>query len=165
MDMSKSVLLRFLASELIDVGGDDAKLEKLALTASRLATEIAKSPRKAVNFSLVALDPEAPAKDPVVDEVIAALSSLWPTYVNTFAGTPMTVIRAILLDALVVAAQTDDRVGIAFATSARNLLPLTPAGNESKIWIDVIREVEKRSMPARKPSGPLRTPSRSRHCI
>jgi hypothetical protein len=142
--MNKSVLLRFLSSRLIDVGGDDAKLEKLTQTAGHLATEIKNSPRKAVYFSLVALDPDAPTDDPVVHEVIAALREHWPTYVNTFAGTPMTVVRAILLDALVAAARSDDTVGIAFATSARNLLPLTPAGDEGKIWIDVIREVEQK---------------------
>ena len=66
----------------------------------------------------------------------------WPTYVNTFSGTPVAVIRAMLLDALVRAARDDDKVGVAFITSARNALPFMPAGGERAIWADVIGEIE-----------------------
>ena len=54
------------------------------------------------------------------------------------------MIRAMLLDALVQAAGDDDKVGVAFVTSARNALPFMEAGNERAIWADVVRDIERR---------------------
>ena len=56
----------------------------------------------------------------------------------------MAVIRAILLDALLVAAAEDDRVGVCFVASARNALPLLRAGNERNIWVEAVTQVERR---------------------
>jgi hypothetical protein len=140
--MSEDVLLRFLSNGLIDVGGDDAKLEKLRATAGDLAGALTKTPAKAAPFALVAFDPQAPASDPVVKETIEALKNRWATYVNTFSGTPIAVVRAILLDALAQAAAVDDRIGVAFVTSARNALPFMEVGEEKAIWVDVIGIVE-----------------------
>jgi GTPase-associated system helical domain len=140
--VSEDVLLRFLSNGLIDVGGDDAKLEKLQSTASDLAEALRKAPKKAASFSLIAFDPNAPAGDQVVKEVLEALKNRWATYVNTFAGTPVLVVRAILLDALAQAAASDDRIGVAFVTSARNALPFMEVGDEKTIWADIVAQVE-----------------------
>lgn len=142
--VSEDVLLRFLSNGLIDVGGDDAKLEKLRSTASDLAGSLKRSSSKAVAYALVACDPQAPADDPVVVEALAALKKRWVTYVNTFSGPPVAVIRAILLDALAQAAADDDLIGVAFVASARNALPLMEAGDERAIWADVVTEIEER---------------------
>lgn len=142
--VSNEILLRFLSAGLIDVGGDDAKLEKLRETATDLAAKLKKTPTKAIAFSLIAFDPSAPSNEPVIKEAVDALQNRWATYVNTFAGTPVSVIRAILLDALVQAAKEEDRVGVALVTSARNTLPFTKAGNEQAIWVDVVSEIEQR---------------------
>jgi urease accessory protein UreF len=140
--MGETVLLRFLGSGLVDVGGDDAKLGKLQATSTAIALVLKKAPSKVPNYSLVAFDSNAPSADPVVVEVLNALKGLWPTYVNTFASTPITVIRAIILDALVEAAREDERVAVAFSASARNILPFMETGNELSIWVDVVNEVE-----------------------
>lgn len=142
--MSEDVLLRFLGNGLIDVGGDDAKLEKLRLTASDLAGSLKKSSSKAVAYALVAFDPQVPADDPVVVEALAALQKRWATYVNTFSGPPVALVRAMLLDALAQAAAADDHIGVAFVASARNALPFMEAGAEQAIWADVVAEIEER---------------------
>lgn len=80
----------------------------------------------------------------MVQEALAALQNRWTTYRNTFAATPIAVIRAILLDALVNAAAEDDRVGVCFIASARNALPLLPVDNERDIWIGIVEQVERR---------------------
>lgn len=140
--MSSQIILRFLTAGLINVGGDDAKLEKLRETATDLAAMLKKTPSKAVPFALIAFDPEAPAEDPVIEEAVNALQRRWATYVNTFSGTPISVLRAVVLDALVQAASENDKVGVAFVTSARNVLPFMEAGNEEAIWADVIQDIE-----------------------
>lgn len=140
--MDDSVLVRFLNHGLINVGGDDTKLDKLSQAAKDLAGALKKAPSKAQGFSLIAFDPEAPEADPVIVEALAALQTRWTTYRNTFSSTPIAVIRALLLDALVVAAEDDDRIGVCFVASARNALPFMPADNERDIWADVVTRIE-----------------------
>ena len=140
--MDEAVLQRFLNNGLIDVGGDDTKLEKLSQAARDLAGTLKKTPAKALNYSLIAFDPEAPAGDPVVQEALEALQGRWATYRNTFSSTPVAVIRAMLLDALLIAASDDDRIGVCFVASARNALPLLHADNERAIWRDAVQRVE-----------------------
>lgn len=142
--MDDAILQGLLNKGLIDVGGDDAKLEKLLQAAKDLAGALKKNPSKAVSFSLIAFDPYAPEEDPVVQEALAALQNRWATYRNTFAATPITVIRGMLLDALVGAAAADDRVAVCFVASARNALPLMPVDNERAIWIGIVEGVERR---------------------
>ena len=141
--MEEVVLQRFLNNGLIDVGGDDAKLEKLSQAAKDLAGILKKAPSKALNYALIAFDPEAPEDDPVVQEAVVALQARWATYRNTFSATPVAVIRAMLLDALLIAAAEDDRVGVCFVASARNALPLLRADNERNIWADAVKKVER----------------------
>lgn len=142
--MTNNVLLRFLTRGLIDVGGDDAKLDRLRAAAADLAAALKNAPSKAIPFALIAFDPQAPAGDPVVKEALDILQQKWTTYVNTFSGTPVAVVRAMLLDALAQAAAEDDRIGAAFVASARNTLPLMEAGHEQEIWDELVREIEAR---------------------
>ncbi len=142
--MATDILIRFLNAGLINVGGDDAKLDRLKATAADLASSLKATPSKAARFALIAFDPEAPTEDPVIKEVVEALQNRWTTYVNTFSGTPVAVIRAMLLDALAQAADDDARVAVAFVTSARNALPFMEVGNELAIWADVVSNIEQR---------------------
>lgn len=140
--MSDSVLLRFLSGGLINVGGDDIKLKKLQETSQGVAEILKEHPSKVPNYSLIAFDPEAPPDDPVILEVLGILKEVWPTYVNTFASTPVQILRAIILDALVSSAEEDDRVAVAVAACARNVLPFMETGNEFSIWVDVVGKIE-----------------------
>jgi len=140
--MSETVLLRFLESGLVNVGGDDAKLGKLQATAAAVSAVLKKTPSKVPSYALIAFDPDAPATDPAVVEVLASLKEQWPTYVNTFASAPISVLRAIILDALVEAAREDDRVAVAVVANARNILQFMETGNESVIWVDVVNQIE-----------------------
>ena len=121
--VTDDVLLKFLKRRLINVGGDDDKLEHLRQTAADLAGILEETPAKACPFALVAFDPHVPATDPTVIEVEDALRKRWQTYVNTFSDTPVTVFRAMLLDALISACTRNDTVAAAFVASARNVLP------------------------------------------
>ena len=77
--MSDDVLLRFLRKGLIDVGGDDAKLQHLRQTAGDISGILKKAPTKASPFALVAFDPDVPATDPTITEVEDALRKRWAT--------------------------------------------------------------------------------------
>ena len=140
--MSDDVLLRFLSKSLIDVGGDDTKLGHLRQTAGDLSDILKKTPAKASPFALVAFDPAVLATDPTITEVADALRKRWETYVNTFADTPVTVFRAMLLDALTRACGENDSVAVAFVASARNVLPFMEVGGERDIWAEIVGEIE-----------------------
>ncbi|MGJ0639387.1 GTPase-associated system all-helical protein GASH [Xenorhabdus bovienii] len=140
--MSNQVLLGFLKVGLLDLNSDDTKLAKLQEAAGDLVGILKKAPGKTTPFSLIAFDPQAPVDDPVITEATAVLQKRWPTYINTFAGSPVTVIRAILLEAL-VQASGDEKVGLAFVSSARNVLPHIEAENEQSIWVDIVAAIEK----------------------
>ena len=140
--MSDDVLLRFVAKNLIDVGGDDTKLTSLRQAAGDLSGILKETPAKTLAFSLVAFDPEVPEEDPSVAEAADALRGRWETYVNTFASTPVVVCRAMLLDALIQASHDNEAVAIGFAASARNVLPFMEVGGEQEIWAEVVAEVE-----------------------
>ncbi|MCY4354369.1 MAG: GTPase-associated system all-helical protein GASH [Truepera sp.] len=142
--MNDDVLLKFLSKGLINVGGDDDKLEHLRQTAADLAGILEETPAKVCPFALVAFDPHIPPTDPTVVEVEDALRKRWQTYVNTFARTPITVFRAMLLDALINACGRNDTVAAAFVASARNVLPFMEVGDEQEIWADIVADIEKK---------------------
>ena len=124
------------------MGGDDDKLGRLRQAAGDLSAILAKTPAKVSPFALVAFDPEVPATDPTIAAVEDALRKRWETYVNTFADTPVTVFRAMLLDALIRAAGDNDTVAAAFVASARNVLPFMEVGGEREIWAETVGEIE-----------------------
>ena len=142
--MNDDILLRFLSKGLINVSGDDDKLGHLRQTAVDLGGILKKTPAKTTPFALVAFDPDVPTTDPSIVEVEDALRNRWETYVNTFAGTPVTVFRAILLDALIRACGHNDSVAAAFVACGRNVLPLMEVGGEGEIWADIVGEIERR---------------------
>ena len=142
--MNDDVLLGFLNRGLINVGGDDDKLEHLRQTAVDLCAILEETPAKALPFALVAFDPHVPPADPTISEVAKALRNRWETYVNIFADTPVTVFRAILLDALNRACGQNDSVAAAFVASARNVLPFIEVGGEAEIWADIVIEIERK---------------------
>ena len=141
--MSDDVLLRFVTQNLINVGGDDTKLDKLREAAADLAEILKEEPTKTLAFALTAFDPEVPEKDPTISEAAAVLRGRWETYANTFAPTPVAVFRAMLMAALVQAARDNEAVAVGFVACARNLLPFMELGGEQEIWAIVVDEVER----------------------
>ena len=151
--MSDDVLLRFVTKNLIDVGGDDTKLERLRQAADDLSGILKETPAKTLAFSLAAFDPEVPEAEPAVAEAADALRQRWQTYVNTFASTPVAVCRAMLTTALIQAARDNEAVAIGFAACARNVLPFVEVGGEQEIWRMSLPRSKERSRSAPKQSG------------
>lgn len=140
--MSEEILLQFLEVGVVNVGSDDSKLEKLRDTAKDLAAALKKAPSQTVRWTLVAADPEVSADEPVIADAWAVLKKKWVTVANSFQGVPVAVLRATLLDALVQAASKDDAIAVAFANTARNMLPHMPLGNEAPIWQGSVEQIE-----------------------
>jgi len=140
--MEQEFLLKFLEIGAIDLNADDTKLEKLRSTAKELAVTLRKTPLKTANFTMAAADPHIASKDPTIDEAMACLSKHWTTISNAFSSRPIGILRAILLDALVQAARSDDAIAVAFINTARNALAQSETAREADIWRDAISEIE-----------------------
>lgn len=140
--MEQEFLLKFLEIGAIDLKGDDSKLIKLRSTAKELSGILRKAPSKTASFTMVAADPSIAATDPTVEEAMASLRRQWETVANAFAGRPVGILRAILLDAIVQAARSDDAIAVAFVNTARNALVHAETADESEIWREAVSEIE-----------------------
>lgn len=140
--MGQELLLKFLEIGAIDLKGDDIKLDKLRSTAKDLSATLRKAPSKTASFTMVAADPNIASTDPTVDEAMIALRKQWETVANAFTGRPVGILRAILLDAIVQAARSDDAIAVAFVNTARNALAHAETSNEAEIWREAVSEIE-----------------------
>lgn len=140
--MEQEFLLKFLEIGAIDLKGDDAKLDKLRSTAKDLSAALRKAPSKTASFTMVAADPNIVATDPTIEEAMAALRKQWETVANAFSARPIGILRAILLDAIVQAARSDDAIAVAFVNTARNALAHTETADEADIWREAVSEIE-----------------------
>lgn len=141
--MGQEFLLRFLEIGVIDLKGDDTKLEKLRSTVKDLSAALQKAPSKTACFTMVAADPYIAATDPTIDEAMTCLRSNWETVANAFSGRPITILRAILLDATVRAARSNNAIAVAFVNTAHNALAHTESSDEAEIWSEAVIEIEK----------------------
>lgn len=66
--MEQEFLLRLLEIGVIDLKGDDTKLEILRSTAKDLSVNLQNAPSKTVSFTMVAVDPHTAPTDLTVDE-------------------------------------------------------------------------------------------------
>lgn len=141
--MNDEILLQFLEAGVVDVGADDAKLQKLRDTAQNLAAALKKAPAQAVGWTLVACDPEVASSDPVITNAWAMLKANWATVANIYqGGIPVAVLRAVLLDALMQVSLEDDSVAVSVANSARNMLPHMALGDEAEVWRRAVKQIE-----------------------
>lgn len=140
--MEQEFLMRFFEIGAIDLKGDDTKLEKLRSTAKDLSIALRKTPSKTASFTMVAADPNIAATDPTVEEAMAALRKQWETVANAFSGRPVGILRAILLDAIMQAARSDDAIAVAFVNTARNALAHAETSDEAEIWREAVSEIE-----------------------
>lgn len=140
--MREEVLLQFLEAGLLDIGSDDTRLEKLRTTVKELVAALKKEPAQTVPWTLVAVDPKSLAEDQVIAEAWSVLKKNWTTVANSYQATPVALLRAALLDALVQTGAKEPTVAVAFANTSRNMLPHMPLGNEGPVWLNAIAEIE-----------------------
>jgi GTPase-associated system helical domain len=140
--MSSEYLMRFLDIGAIDLKGDDSRLEKLRATAKDLSAVLRKAPAKTASFTMVAADPGVASDDPTIQEAMAALRKQWETVSNAFSSPPVAILRAVLLDAIVQAARSDEAISVAFVNTARNALAHAETANEAVVWREAVGEIE-----------------------
>lgn len=136
--MQADILRRFLTSRIIDIGPEDDRLTKLQAAATAVATSLQARPERVPQLTMVAVDPNVQAEEPGLNDVAAAVGESWATYRSVFSAPPVTIFRAVLLEALQQAQESNQAIAGAFALTATNLLPFLDVGREKPIWEDML---------------------------
>lgn len=131
--MDTNILQRFLDIGLFDVGDDDERLSIFHKAADDLAKVIAKEPRKAVSAVLVAIDPNVPDEDPVLEETEAAVREHWKAFRNKYPERPKGLLRPVLLEALEKASTESAEISSVMWLASINLLPRLEAHKERSL--------------------------------
>lgn len=128
--MSIPVLQSFLRARLLSVGADDSRLDKLSEVATELGEGLARNPAEAIPLALCAWDPSI-SNDPAFQPITELLEKHWPTYVGAFDGEPIVLYRALALEALRQAQETQPAIALALTHIGRNVLPLLAVGKDA----------------------------------
>ncbi|HYH96085.1 GTPase-associated system all-helical protein GASH [Hyalangium sp.] len=123
------LLIDLLAAGLIEkLDGDDERFVKMERAAETVAKELHASPQKLIGAILAGLDPDVPANDPAIAQAQRALVAEWKSMSSVHTSTPVSLLRAILLDACVQAGEGVN-AAILWLTAA-DTLPLVHLGKE-----------------------------------
>jgi hypothetical protein len=129
---------------MLDLEGDDDRLQRLSDAAEELSSTIKGAPQRTAVFTMVAIDANVPADEPILGEVGSLLEKQWRTYAGAFANEKLPVVaRAIVLEAL-ARAISSEVVAVATCLTARTFLPLIGSPGDQHLWADIIEDAEKR---------------------
>lgn len=142
--MSQEILLKFFEISLIDLKGDDSKLDKLRATIKDLSATLSKSPAMTAAFTAVAADPDVASSDATIEYTMSALRKQWQTVANLYPAKPVAILRAMLLDAVIQSARGNDAIAVAFVNTARNALPYVESADERPIWLAAVENIEEK---------------------
>jgi hypothetical protein len=130
--MSTNLLKKFLSTRLLDIGAEDSRLEKLEETCEELAQTYATNPQFALPPLLAAWDPDAGADSSLL-KIGALIQEYWPTFRGAFADEPLTLYRAVVLESVMRAMESQASLAIAVSSIAANFLPQMKVGQEASI--------------------------------
>ncbi|MDA8452390.1 hypothetical protein M5C97_19165 [Acidovorax sp. NCPPB 3859] len=128
--MSAAVLQAFMQVSLIDLDGEDTRLNKLQAASVALADEFSAKPISMAIPSLIAIlraDDKNPAD--AFDDTARVIGSQWATYQSVFRdGKANTLYRGVALQALVAAIESEPSLGTAIALLMRNFKAVVELG-------------------------------------
>ncbi|HNP66259.1 MAG TPA: GTPase-associated system all-helical protein GASH, partial [Aequorivita sp.] len=93
------MLQQYLNANLIPLT-DDGDFKKLKKSADYITKQLLKSKKKTISYILTAIDPDVSVTNPDIEEVKAIIIKNWSTFVTNAKDTPLTYIRAVILEAL-----------------------------------------------------------------
>lgn len=134
----EDMLQRFLDAGMLDVGEDDSRLEQLHAAAHDVAASFATDRSRVIAHTLVALDPEVPPDEPMLTEIESAVKKHWKSFRNRFAGDPRQVLRAVELEALRAAGESDADTAAVVWLIGGSYLPYARLDREESICRELL---------------------------
>lgn len=135
--MQTNILQAFLNERLLEIGADDTRLEKLKAASAELSKQYAKEPNLALGPLLAAWDPDA-GEDADLIKLGSVVQNHWPTFRSAFVDEPVTLYRAIVLQAVTEAMVSQISLAIAVHLLGENVLPHLKVGREQSVLSKVM---------------------------
>lgn len=133
------LLTDLLEAGLIEnLGGDDARLEKIAKASDTVAKELREQPPRLIRALLAGIDPDISPDDPAILQAKQALVANWKSMSSVYADTPIGLLRAILLEACSQVGGEGREAAILWLTAA-DTLPLQRLGKEERPIREMVR--------------------------
>lgn len=134
------LLSQLLNAGLIEqLGGDDARFNKIEKASSALSTTLTEEPARLIPAILAALDPHVPADDPACHDAEQALVAKWKSMRSAHPDPPVNLYRAVLFDACIQASK-GRKAAIVWLTAA-DTLRFARLGRESTTMRNALVEL------------------------
>ncbi|AIJ49677.1 hypothetical protein O987_28150 [Comamonas testosteroni TK102] len=143
--MTAAVLRTFLRLSLLDLGAEDERLAKLSAAATQLSNDFSEKPASAIAALLSVIKFEENSDSGAFANAAAAIEQEWNTYQGAFRdGTATTLYRAVTLQALVNAVETQPAIGTAIWLLMQNFEPWLRPGKYEPV-IKMLRDASKQA--------------------
>lgn len=115
--MAESFLDEFLKYQLLDIGDDDGRFENLENAAETVCDQLKNDVWQLARYLRVGLDKDIDPDEPVLDEIEAVIKEHWRLIRNKHTERPVSIIRAVLWEAVCGAVDQDEHATIIALTS------------------------------------------------
>lgn len=126
------MIQEFLTNNLIQIT-EDENVEKLLKASAALEKQLSKDKSKILTFSLIALDPEINVTDLNVQKVQQLIIDNWKTFTSNCKDTPLTYIRAVILETLEKLSSDVNTANIVFLSSRNITKYINLKGKEKEL--------------------------------
>lgn len=139
-EMAASVLQTYLRLQLLELGGEDERLQKLTAASNTLAAAFAEAPKTALSVFIAVLS-QKEAFD--FSAVAAAVENEWSTFHGVFqSGAARTLYEAVSLEAIEKAIKIQPALGTAVSLLFRNFGPHVEIGKNKPVFDLVIKSAD-----------------------
>lgn len=134
------MIQEFLTNNLIQIT-EDENVKKLLKASAILEKKLSKDKSKIPTFTLIALDPEIKVTDQNVQEVQQLIIDNWKTFTSNCKDTPLTYIRAVILESLEKLSSDINLANIVFLSSRNIIKHLNLKGKEKELITKFLTEL------------------------
>lgn len=130
------MIQKFLNNSFIQISEDD-NLGKLRKACDEVAKKIIKDKSKIITYTLTALDPDVSAENVTIKEVQEIIIKHWNTFIANAKDSQITVIRAVMLEALEAVSKETNHACLIWLTG-RNIIKYYKLGREENLLADFL---------------------------
>jgi len=138
--MKNELLQPLLKAGLLNIGDSDERLDNIEKSISDVENLLKENLGLIPSYTLVALDPNIGADEPVLIEVEAIIAEHWKALRAKFTETPVQIIRAVIINALYNIGKEDTRIARIVYLKAINLYPFVKLKKEKDVIEQLITE-------------------------
>lgn len=138
--MKNELLQPLLKAGLLNIGDSDERLDNIEKSIIDIENLLKENLSLIPSYTLVALDPNIGADEPVLIEVEAIISEHWKALRAKFTEIPIQIIRAVIINALYNIGKEDTKTARIVYLTAINLYPFVKLKKEKAIIEQLITE-------------------------